>query len=63
MYQTKKMKARLILVGLAALLAFGCGSGETVSETQVAPSGEIEGKEPTFTMVPSQKDPNYNGGK
>jgi hypothetical protein len=56
------MKARFILAGLAALLAFGCGSGETVSDTQVAPSGEVEGKEPTFTMVPAQKDPSYKGG-
>jgi hypothetical protein len=56
------MRLRFLIAGLAALCAFGCGSGETVSETQVAPSGEIEGKEPTFTMVPAQKDPNYKAG-
>jgi hypothetical protein len=55
-------KSRVLIVGFAALLAFGCGSGETVSETKVAPSGEVEGKEPTFTMVPAQKDPSYKGG-
>ena len=54
-------KSRLLIVGFAVLVAFGCGSGETVSETKVAPSGEVEGKEPTFAMVPAQKDPNYKG--
>jgi hypothetical protein len=57
------MNARLLIAVLAALLAFGCGSSETVSETKVSPSGEMEGKEPTFTMVPSQNDPNYKAGK
>lgn len=57
------MRIKLALTIFAAILLVGCGSGDNVTETKIAPTGEIEGKEPSFKMVPSQKDPNYPGGK
>jgi hypothetical protein len=57
------MKTKLFFACLVALLTLGCGSNDSVTETKVAPSGEIEGREPSFKMVPSQKDPSYSGGK
>lgn len=60
------MKSRFILLTLAAFASFavvGCSGGATTETTETVRNkdGEIEGKEPSFKMVPSQKDPNYQG--
>ncbi len=47
-----------IALGLA-LAALGCSNDAPIAEGTVKnASGETEGKEPTFVMVPAQNDPN-----
>lgn len=57
------MKRIFALVALLACLVLaGCQNDAPISENTVRnKDGEVEGKEPSFKMVPAQKDPAATG--